>query len=698
MTRAWISALIAMIVVTPAADSAPTRRVVADTAAELLEGRGDGVAITDDGRLLGVPGWRSTATLDEPVIMAGELDADGSLIVGTGHPARLYRIKGRAVELLAEVPGEQATAVLPTADGVLVATVTPGVLHRFDRGRLEEVGRLGDGGIWDLAVFDGAVIAAAGSPAALYRLGPKGFSRWLELPDIHARCLEVVDGKLLIGTSGEGLILAVDVDGRMAMLVDSPFTEISDMVAADDGSVWAVALVGEPAAPAAASSAANGSGGGDATTEGTTTQTGSLNLELPKINGATATSEVVRLTPEGALLSVHRFTRQVASAVARDGDGVLVGTGFEGEVWRFMSDGGARLASVDAVQVVDIVGDGEILLAQGPASVLVRRSKRGENGRYRSAAQRLPRPARFGEYRIEPEVDGVRIRFRTGASEKPDRSWLPWTEWSAAATGRVPLPPARSLQWELELPVGGAVERVEVAMAEVNLPPRVSGVTVEDPGVVYLAGPPPSGPVIDIDNPDVSGIFTVLDTNDERQATTTKGKKYYRLGYRTVSWKGEDPNEDPLRFRLEIELRDGRRLSVREDVEGNQLGVDTTALPDGVVRFVVTASDGPSNPGAALESTSVSRWFTVDNTPPEVELEPDGDRWTVRVRDASSPIARVEWSRSGAPWQPLAPADGVLDGASESFTFPRERDDGLIVVRAADRQHNRTTTGATEER
>lgn len=676
--------------------AAQTRRWIADTAKEFLAGRGDGVAVTTDGRLESVDRWESVVSVDEPVVVAGGLDADGALIVGTGYPANLYRIDGKHIELLTAIPGEQVTAVLPTSDGVLVATVAPGVLYRWKNDRLDEIGRLGEGGIWDLAIFDGSVVAAAGSPAALFRLGPKGFQRWMELPDIHARCLEVAGDTLLVGTSGKGLILGVHETGQLSMLTDSPFTEISDMAAADDGSVWAVALVGEPV-----ERVSNGNGKKNSSEDdengAVSTETASLNLDLPKINGSTATSELVRLTPEGALLSVHRFTKQVASAVAWDGSGVLVGTGFEGEVWRFVADGGARLASVDAVQVVGILGGGDLLLAQGPAAVLERQPNGKESGRFRSEAGRFPRPMRFGEYRVFPPVDGLRIRFRTGASEKPDQSWMSWVEWSPSAEGKVPVPPARSLQWELEIPAGEHIDRVEIAMAEINLPPEVSSIKVEDPGVVYLASPPPSGPVIDAVHPDVSGIFTVIDEKNNRKAKTTKGKKYYRVGYRTVSWKAKDPNEDALRFDLEVERRDGVRLPVRERIDGTQLAVDATALPDGVYRFNLTASDAAQNPGAAMETVARSRWFTVDNTPPRIGVEADGNEWTVRVTDATSPILQVEWSRDGDRWHQLAPRDGVLDGTDERFSIPRQNGSHLVVVRAMDRHHNRATEGVLEE-
>ncbi len=688
-----IRAVIALLMLTTGLASATeTRRWVADEAKDFLKGRGEGVAVTADGRLERSPLWTDGVTMDEPVVVSGGLMSDGSLIVGTGHPARLYRISGGGKELLAEVPGEQVTAVLVTgSDEVLVASVAPGVLHRWHRGRLEEVARLGDGGIWDLVPFDGAVVVAAGTPATLYRLGDRGLERWIELPDEHARCLAVTPTSLLVGTSGKGLILGVDAAGRLALLADSPFTEISDLVAAPDGSIWATSLVGEPEKKPAAKA-------NDAEAQAATAETGTVNLDLPKVNGDTATSELLRLTPEGALLRVHRFSKQIASAIAWDGSGVLVGTGYEGEMWRFVARGGARLAVLDAIQVVGIVGGGEAVLTQAPAQVLWRRVDDERPARFRSDAPRFPRPARLGRYLVSPSGTGTRIRFRSGASEKPDESWLPWTEWLPAEGGEVPLPPARSLQWEVELPPGSTVERVEVALREVNLAPTIETVTVHPPGEVYLAAPPPAGPVIEREHPDFSGIFTVIDENSgNNKANSTKGKKYYRVGFRTVSWDADDVNQDPLRFELEVERDDGFRLPVRQRLKGSQIAIDTTAVPDGEYRFRVTASDELQNPGDALTGEGVSRWFAVDNTPPVVSLERRGDVWHVTVEDGQSSVARVEWSRDGELWNALAPEDGVMDGKVEQFSFAGAAGRHLVVVRAIDLHHNRSTASVIEE-
>jgi len=693
-----LTALALVLLLTQVAAATETRRWIVDTAEELLEGRGSDVQVTADGTLRRVAGWAAGPEFEEAVVMAAARAGDGSLIVGTGFPARLYRVRGDQAELLTEVDAEQITAVLATGGGdVLVATVAPSVLYRWTDGLLNEVGRLGEGGIWDLAIFDDTVVAASGPPASIFKVTERGLVRWVELPDIHARCLEANGDRLLVGTSGKGLIFGVDRSGQLGVLADSPFTEITDL-AVGGGAVWAAALVGEPAATARKPKN-NGDEGEE--TEVETEVTVTSELQLPEINGKTATSEVLKLTAEGGLLRVHRFVREVATTLAWDGEGLVVGTGFEGEVWRFVNGGGARIATVDAVQVVGVVDGGAALLTQGPGGVLWRRAEGDRAGRFRSQAREFKQPVRFGEYRVEPEADSLRIRFRSGISGKPDKTWLPWTDWMPSSGGSVSLPPGRSLQWEVEFPTAAGmtplVDRVEVAVVEINLPPQVKTLTVEEPGVVFLAAPPPTGPVIEAVHPDVNGIFTVIDDKAPKNNKSTKGKKFYRAGYRTVSWQVSDPNKDPLTFRLEVENRDGFSLDVRERITGTQLGVDTNALPDGSYRFRLTASDSPRNPDGALEVKRVSRWFSIDNSPPEVSLHRTGDSWAVSVSDSSSPIVRAEWSRDGDGWNALAPTDGLLDGRTETFEFPAATGRHMVVVRVVDRQHNRATAGAVEE-
>jgi len=677
-----------------------TRRWVSDTAADFAAGRGEGVAITTAGRLVPVARWRTAVTLEEPMALAALVQPGGGVVVGTGHPARLVAVDGDSRKVLAQVPAEQVTALLRLPDGdLLVATVGPAVIFRLHDGTLEEVGRLGKGGVWDLALFDGVPIAAAGPPATLYRVTPRGLERWIELPDTHARCLAVDGDSLIVGTSGKGFLLRVDRSGTVGVVADTPFTEIASVVAAPDGVVWAAAVVGEPEESTGKgekpvrTGAKKAGGKKEVSTKGTS-------LKLPKVNGKTAASELIRVTPEGVVLSVHRFVDQVVSALAWDGSGVLAGTGWEGEVWRFEPGGrGARLAVVDAVQVVAFAGEGRVALTQGPASVLLRESSKPGGGTFRSGVKRFKLPARFGTFRVEPQHRGVRIRFRSGLTARPDGSWLPWSDWLPAGVGTVPLPPASSLQWEVEIPstVAGGIDLVEVAYRQLNAPPKILEVRVAEPGAVWLASPPPTGQYIQVDHPDENGFFTTLSKGKRAASTVRRGKKYWRVGYRTVSWKAKDPNGDPLLFAVEMERSDGFVLPVRKDLDASQLAIDVTAVPDGRYRFRVRATDRIRNPGGALETMALSRWFTVDNTPPLITLEREGANWRVEVRDAGSSVERAEFSRDGTKWRTLSPEDGMLDGTVECFRIPVEKGHHLLVVRAMDRQHNRATTGVTEE-
>ncbi len=697
--RQWRIAIAALAALTlcGAAAATGTNWWTADTSRELLAGKGLGVAVSTDGRLQWAPSWVKAASLEEPVLSAVAVVGEDALL-GTGFPARLYRLTGGRAERLAELPADQVTAVLAAPDGaVYVATVAPAAVFRWDGERLESLGETGQDGIWALAWFQGSLVAAGGRPATLFRLQKEGLARWVELPDTHARSLAVAVDRLLVGTSGKGMVFAVQPDGSRSLVADTPFTEIAALALDRENMIWAAAVVGEPGKESAPSTA-KASGGSDEKSGGKASVSSSAaDLKLPKVGQKTATSEIIRITREGAMLSVHRFTKQIASALTADGDGILVGTGFEGEVWRFTGDGGARVAALDAAQVTAFSSGGGVALTQGPAAVL-RRSGTAA-GTYRHDPLVLERPARWGRYELSGVRGTVKIRFRSGARKEPDETWSGWSEWNAAVEGEVPAPAGKALQWEVQLGKAASLERVATAYREVNLPPIVKKVELLPPGAVILTSPPPTGQYVDVAHPDVNGIFTVLgdDAGSKAVAASRGGKRYWRVGYRTVRWQAEDPNGDALRFRLELEPKDGAPLTVRRKVEGTEMAVDTTAVPDGWYRFRLTASDEESNPGGARTTSAVSRWFVVDNSAPTIELVRKGALWSVTARDSLSSVARAEWSRDGKGWHPLSPDDGLLDGREEHFGFPVATGSHLVVIRVIDSHHNRATAGAKED-
>jgi len=236
-----------------------------------------------------------------------------------------------------------------------------------------------------------------------------------------------------------------------------------------------------------------------------------------------------------------------------------------------------------------------------------------------------------------------------------------------------------------------------VAYRQINLPPEIKEFVVHDPGEVFLKGPPPSDRIVEVQHPDLSGIFTTLD-DEAKDYQERLGKKYYRVGYQSLSWKAEDPNGDALRFTVEVQKAGSDAWwKVREELDAVVLALDTQALADGLYRFRLTATDAPANPTAPATAQALSSWVVVDNTPPTVALARKGDVWLVTVDDVLSPVARAEWSRDADAWHPLAPEDGLLDRKHETFRIPAAAGVHVLAVRAVDDHHNRATAAVEEK-
>lgn len=669
-----------------AAAQAQTRHFTLDTPRALAGALSTGVAVSPDGVLRPLPPLRKVVEFDEPLGLALAVAGDGTAYVGTGRPARVYRVAGGATQLLAELEADQITALLIAPSGDLyAATAVPALLVRWvgGGGKPEVVSRLAEGNLWDLAWFDGTLVAAAGNPGRLLRLGRSGLELWAAVPDRHARCLATSGSTLWLGTSGRGLVLRSNGGGPLGMVYDSAFTEIAALVLAPDGSVYAAGLTGDPTLGAPPS------GGSEAAvTVSTETQT------PPKTEaGGTATSEIVRIHPTGAATSVYRFGKQLAGALAWGRNALIAGTGLEGEIWQVVVGSAARLDTVDAAQVVRLAAGGDAVLTQGPVALLTRSGQ--ARGTFTSPVQDAGQPAAWGEVSARGKAPCT-LRFRSGNAATPDDTWSEWTASQACFAARATAPPARYLQWQVALEQDGVLEAIAVAYRQFNLPPQIDEITVHDPAEVYLKSAPPSDRAVSVTHPTKSGIFTTLDS-EPSDVSPRLGKKYYLVGYQTVSWKASDPNNDTLLFEVELQRAGQSRFwPVARRLEASSVSVDTHALADGTYRFRITASDAGANPAAPATGEALSSWFQVDNTPPSIQVRRQGEVWLITVEDASSPLAMVEYNRDADRWIPLLPTDGMLDGRRETFRLPANKGPHLLAVRAVDTHHNRATVAVDE--
>jgi hypothetical protein len=699
--RAAFAAAVAATVLAAAALGGQARRFTLDTPRALAGGTGTGIAVLPDGTLRALPPLAAVAELEEPLGLALAVAPDGTAYVGTGSPARVYRVRDGNTTLVAELAADQVTALLVDPSGaVWASTAVPATLHRLAPGAagFTQASALAEGNLWDLAWFRGGLVAAAGNPGRLLRLGAKGFELAAEVADQHARCLAVSGDTLLVGTSGKGRILRWSGDAPPGVLYDSSFTEIAALAAAPSGVVWAAALTGDPTLGKPAKENGDGSGGASVTVVAA-----DQSAAPPATDKGTATSEILRVLPAGAAVTAHRFTRQIAGALEWSEGGLVIGTGLDGELWQLVEGAAARLDTVDAAQVVRLARGGEWALTQGPVRLLRRTGP--PRGTFTSPALDAGQPARWGDVEVRADMPAggrCTLRLRAGATDEPDDSWSAWTAPLPCSGGRAAAPPARYLQWQLELaPGGGAaaarVESVAVAFQQINLPPEIKDLTVHAPGEVFLKTPPPAERIVDVRHPDLSGIFTTL-SDDGQEAQDRLGKRYYRVGYQSLSWKAEDANGDPLRFTLAVQRRGSERWwTVREDLEAISLALDTGALPDGLYRFRLTATDAAANPADPGSAERLSGWVAVDNTPPRVTAVRTGGAWVVTAEDAGSPLAVLEWSRDAAAWTALPPDDGMLDGRTETARIAAAAGAHVVAVRAVDTHHNRATVALEEK-
>lgn len=265
-----------------------------------------------------------------------------------------------------------------------------------------------------------------------------------------------------------------------------------------------------------------------------------------------------------------------------------------------------------------------------------------------------------------------------------------------ALEGTIGAPAAQYIQWKLTMQKAAptaAVDNVTVAFMNRNVAPEIDGIAVADPAVVFITNAYPSAPqVVEATNPDEYGMFTSLDSPRER-TPAEQGKRMYRKGFRTVSWRASDDNNDTLRYTLEFRQKGSDKwLRLRENIEDTQINFDTSQLPDGRYELRLTASDAADNAERPLEDVKEGVEFQVDNGSPRIAVTPNGTGVDVRISDELSPIGKVEYSLDAEKWIRLTPVDGIADSREETFHLEKTAVDGkFVIVRATDAFYNVAT-------
>lgn len=700
------------------------------TLADFLKGDVDNVAIDSDGRVV----------LGRAVELVHETTAPFVWDLVPGPKGDVYAATGSEGRVLRIAPGGEATTVFDAAElqAQAIAVGTDGTLYvgTSPDGKVYAVAPDGtsstffdpdDKYIWALALApDGTLYVATGEKGLVYRVGRDGTGT----PFYTSRATNVTalafdgDGHLLVGTESPGQLLRVDRAGKAFMLLDSSYREIHAIRVKPDGDIYVTAVSGraqpaearpaerqptEPTTPAPVPTV---------TTEITVTAVG----DVPVTQAATPRTEprreargaVYRIAPDGLWESVWESPDDSPYDVIIDGDGVLVSTGNKGKLYRVEGSPSRStvIARAGGQQVTRFVRmpDGSLVFAtSNPGKVFRLASRTSSQGTYESEVRDAGTVATWGTLRwtaTVPRGTSVTLATRAGNSATPDDTWSDWSPAYTTPAGQaVTSPKARYLQWRATLTGNGdaspALTSVKVAYLPRNARPAVASITVHPPGIAFQR-PFPTG------DPELAGFDAGASDGRSTPAAASPaqaspgsplGRRIYQKGLQTFVWKADDTDQDRLQFDIYF------RRETESAWRPLRLGLwdplytwDTTSVPDGTYLVKVVVSDAPSNaPDTALTNERESLAFEIDNSAPSIEnasVRVEGGRAAIRfdVRDAHSPVQRVEYSVDSVRWQTVFPDDGIADALVESFTIRLPGAvESEVLVRAVDALNNVAT-------
>jgi outer membrane protein assembly factor BamB len=701
-------------------------------ARDFLDGETEGLSVDSEGRVRLAPATRVLEDPEAPYVWSLARDGEGRLYVGTGNDGKVFRVEGGKASLLFDAPELEVHALAVGKDGRLYAGTSPdGKVYAIDRsGKSEVYFDPTDKYIWALAFDDqGRLLVATGAEGRIHRVTGKDKSEVVfTSPEGHITALAVDGGgNLYAGSTPGGVLYRIDRAGKVFVLHDSAYREVKAIDVAPDGSVYAALIDGKdkedsrPSVPLLPSTTAPPPIG-----EVTVTESFSLAGPPPPaaspsprpiepIRSGASKGAVVRISPTAEVDALWTSSDEMPHALAATEDGVLVGTGNKGKVYRLRADRSwTMIASFPAEQVTNLVRakSGEVFLGtSNPGKVHVLEAAAGARGTFTSKPRDTDTVSSWGRVRWDAELPAgteIQVQTRSGNTATPDSTW---SAWSAPYTNRqgtaIASEPARFLQMRTVL-VGRegrspVLDTLVAAYLQRNLRPQIQSITVHPPGEVFQKPISLSGEVdiLGLDEPrSPEGRPSAAVGRSGMPSATAYSRRLYQKGVQTFSWKADDPNGDTLVYDVHYRpLGDSRFRLLKKGLTDAVLAWDTTTVPNGRYVIKVTGSDAPSNPeGVSLSAEKESAPFDVDNTPPVVTVtaaQRSPVRVKVTVKDDSSIVRKTEYSVDGGKWLEVHPADGINDSLEESYEFVLEELTGpgphVVVVRASDLLGNMST-------
>jgi hypothetical protein len=679
------------------------------------------LSLRADGRVFLAPQFTEIFDSSTPYLWTLAADSKGNLYTaggGTGSGSAKVFVIDRAGKSrpFAELDGLEIHAiVLDSKDEVYAATDPDGKIYKIaSDGKPKLFYDPHQKYIWALAFNNkGDLFVATGDQGEIHRVTPAGVgSVFFKTEETHARSLAIdSQDNLIVGTEPSGLILRVSPMGQGFVVYQSPKREITSVAVTQDGAIYAsgvgnkTALVqaAPPPGPPPSLALPGGPGVG--------------NARITPVTGGPAAalaggSEVYRINTDGSPRKIWSNAQDIVYTIGFDAGGLpLVGTGNRGKIYRLDSDTVSTLlldASPTQVTGFGRGPKGELYATTGNIGKVFRLGPGFEKtGSFESPVLDAGAFAYWGRITYRG-LGKITVYTRSGNRSHPESNWSPWatleTETSAAAcdscgAGRTASPPARFLQYKIDLtPATGQpepeVSYVEVAYLPKNVAPEVATIDITPVNYRFPTPSFSSSTSTSITLPPI-GQKSTPSVSIENVSQTVN----YAKGFEGARWLASDENGDTLVYRVEIRgVKESGWKLLKDNVSEKYLSWDTGAFPDGEYVLLVTASDSPSNPpDQALTASLVSDPFLIDNTPPQIAKltasAAQGNKLEVRwsARDARSSIDHAEYSVNGGEWVRADPISRLSDSPDEEYRLLIDRpssNEQVIAVRVSDEFDN----------
>lgn len=689
-------------------------------ARDFLEGELLGLSVESDGRVRLAPATEMLHDTESPQVWALARDKKGVVYAGTGNEGKVFRLADGKASVFFDAEELEVHALAVGPDGRLYAGTSPdGKVYAIDAaGKAETFYDPPDKYIWALA-FDkqAQLLVATGSEARIHRVDSKGQGQVvLTSPETHITALAVdAKGDVLAGSAPGGIVYRIDPSLKVSVLHDSGFKEVKALASGADGKIYAAVIDGSaertparaPALPVPAPLPLGPEGFfGESVITVAPAPTPAPSARPADTTRGPVRGAVLRLDDDGDVERLWSSQDDTPFAMVRDAEGVLVGTGGKGKLFRVKDDRTwTMVTTFPAEQVTALLrGEAGVTVAlSNPGKLFSLAAAAGPTGSFVSRVKDTETVSSWGRLSWEatlPAGSEVQIQTRTGNTGTPDTTWSEWSAPYKESEG-APVTSERARFIQVRATLSGktgataVLGSVQTAYLQRNLRPNLTTLTVHPPGEVFQKPLQATGEI------EILGLEPGQgpELRPGPQASprpglplSPYGRRLYQRGLQTFSWRAEDPNGDTLLY--DVHYRAAQETTwrpLRTALSDAVLTWDTSTVPDGRYVLRVTASDAPSNPEAlALAADRESEPFSVDNTPPAVQatLVPGRPaRVRVQVKDDSSLIRKAEYATDGGRWQEVHPSDGINDALEERYEIvlaglaPGSH---ILVVRATD--------------